>query len=205
MIFIGVDNGSTGSVGIIDEQGNGYLFPTPTKSALNYQKTKVKHITRIDVGAFRELLQPFLYLPGLQRIPSNKVPVKVAIERPLINPTRFEATTSALRALEATLIVLESLGLGYEFMDSKDWQKKQLPYISVADKKEYPAKLKQVSKEVGMRLYPNIDWSKFKDADGILICRQLQQNNNVIQEYKGASEAGCVPDELKKRMKDNGI
>jgi len=180
MIYCGIDNGVSGQIGIIDEQGNGHLFPTPTKSALNYQKTKVKHITRIDVQAFRELLQPFLYLPGLQHTPSNKVLVKVAIERPMVNPLRFEATTSALRALEATLIVLESLGLGYEFMDSKDWQKKQLPYISVADKKEYPAKLKQVSKEVGMRLYPNIGWDKFKDGDGVLIAKQLKENNNGI-------------------------
>jgi len=180
MIYMGIDNGISGSIGIIDEQGNGYLFPTPTRSALNYQKTKVKYITRIDVQAFRELLKKFVYKDGIDSSLSTKMAAKVAIERPMVNPLRFEATTSALRALEATLIVLESLGLGYEFMDSKDWQKKQLPYISVADKKEYPAKLKQVSKEVGMRLYPNIDWGKFKDADGILIAKQLKENNNGI-------------------------
>lgn len=50
MIFIGIDNGVSGSIGIIDEEGKAHLFPTPTKSDLNYQKTKVKHITRIDVG-----------------------------------------------------------------------------------------------------------------------------------------------------------
>ena len=186
MVYIAVDNGVTGTVGIIDKQGVGHLFPTPVKTALNYQKTKVKHITRIDVGAFRALLQPFIYKSGSLYHTDNKLPIKVAIERPYTSTSsdgkgkfriNYDAMMSGMRALEATLIVLESLGLGYEFMDSKDWQKKQLPYISVADKKDYPAKLKQVSREVGMRLYPNIDWSKFKDGDGILIARQLQQNN----------------------------
>lgn len=187
-VFIGIDNGSSATIGIIDEKGIGHLFPIPTKSMLNYQKTKVRHITRIDVKALRTLLEPFIHEEGWKPYPfgtyasqalviEKKPIVKVAIERPMINALRFQASISGARSLEAVLIVLESLGLGYEFMDSKDWQKKQLPYISVKDKKEYPAKLKQVSKEVGMRLYPNIDWSKFKDADGLLICRQLQQNN----------------------------
>ena len=96
----------------------------------------------------------------------------------MVNPQRFEATTSALRALEATLIVLESLRIGYEYCDSKGWQKKFLPFISVKDKKEYPAKLKQVSLEVGQRMYPDINWDGFKDADGILIARYLMETYN---------------------------
>ena len=60
MIFIGIDNGVSGSIGIIDEEGKAHLFPTPTKSDLNYQKTKVKHIARIDVGTLRSLLKDFL-------------------------------------------------------------------------------------------------------------------------------------------------
>ena len=178
MIFIGIDNGVSGSIGIIDEEGKAHLFPTPTKSDLNYQKTKVKHITRIDVGTLRSLLKDFLYEPGKLHTPENKLSVKAAIERPMVNPQRFEASTSALRALEATLIVLESLGIGKEYLDSKAWQKKLLPYITVADKKEYPAKLKKVSLEVGQRMYPELEWDKFKDADGILIARYLMEVHN---------------------------
>lgn len=178
MIHIAIDNGISGSIGIIDEQGVGYQFPTPTKSTLNYQKTKVKHITRIDVNEFRKLLKRFVYRDGPGSNLFTKLSATVIIERPMVNPQRFDATTSALRALEATIIVLESLGLGFEYIDSKEWQKKMLPYISVKDKKEYPAKLKQVSKEVGMRLYPDIEWDSFKDADGILMARYLMEKLN---------------------------
>ena len=178
MIFIGIDNGVSGSIGIIDEEGKAHLFPTPTKSDLNYQKTKVKHITRVDVAALRTLLKRFVYKaePGID--PNIKLPAKALVERPMVNPNRFDATTSALRALEATLIVLESLGIGYEYCDSKAWQKKLLPYITVADKKEYPVKLKKVSLEVGQRMYPELEWDKFKDADGILIARYLMEVHN---------------------------
>lgn len=178
MIFIGVDNGVSGSAGILDEQGKAFLYPTPTKQSLNYQKTKVKHITRIDVGAFRKLLSQFRYKNGVGGSLTTEMSCKALLERPMINPQRFEATTSALRALEATLIVLESLGIGYEYCDSKSWQKKYLPFISVADKKDYPAKLKQVSLEVGMRMYPEIDWTGRKDADGILIAKYLKETTN---------------------------
>lgn len=175
MIYIGIDNGVSGSVGIIDERNKAYLYHTPVKKSLNYQKTKVKHITRIAAGAFRSLLTEFV--SDSTSIGVLK-PAKAIIERPMVNPQRFEATTSALRALEATLIVLESLGIGYEYCDSKGWQKKFLPYISVKDKKEYPAKLKQVSLEVGQRMYPDINWDGFKDGDGILIARYLMEMHN---------------------------
>jgi hypothetical protein len=178
MVYIGCDNGVSGSIGIFDESGKAHLFPTPTKQSLNYQKTKVKHITRIDVGAFRKLLAKFRYKDGIGGSLSTEMSCKTLLERPLVNPQRFDATTSALRALEATLIVLESLGIGYEYCDSKSWQKKFLPYISVADKKEYPAKLKQVSLEVGMRMYPEIDWTGRKDADGLLIAKYLKDMDN---------------------------
>ena len=166
-MYIGIDNGISGTIGIIDENGVGYQYPMPTKNTLNYQKTKVKHINRVDVVELKRLLAPYR---GLE--------TKCLLERPMVNPSRFEATTSALRALEATLIILEVLEIGYDYVDSKAWQKALLPYISVADKKEFPAKLKMVSKEVGMRKYPNIAWEEFKDADGVLIaeyCRIINQ------------------------------
>lgn len=178
IVYIGVDNGISGTIGIFDEKGMPHLFPIPVKSSLNYQKTKMKHITRINVNVFRELLKMFLQETGPDGRILSKYACKALIERPMVNPQRFDATTSALRALEATLIVLESLGIGYEYCDSKSWQKKYLPYISVADKKEYPAKLKQVSLEVGQRMYPDIDWTGKKDADGILIAKYLKDMDN---------------------------
>ena len=187
MVYVGIDNGISGTIGIFDESGKAHLFPTPTKSDLNYQKTKVKHITRIDVGAFRSLLQRFLYEEGHLGQPDHKRLCKAMLERPYTSTSvgkdgkrkiNYDAMVSGMRALEATLIVLESLGIGKEYCDSKDWQKKLLPYISVASKKEYPAKLKQVSLEVGQRMYPEIDWTGRKDADGILIAKYLKDMDN---------------------------
>lgn len=177
-VYIGVDNGVTGSLGVIDELKKGHIFHMPTKSSLNYQKTKVKHITRIDVNALRTLLKRFRYKGGVGGSLTTEMSCKAFIERPMVNPERFEATTSALRALEAVLITLESLGIGYEYCDSKEWQKKLLPYISVQDKKDYPSKLKAVSLEVGQRMFPDINWDGFKDADGLLIAKYLMEKYN---------------------------
>jgi len=113
MIFIGIDNGISGSIGFISEYSTSQ-YSTPTKSDLNYQKTKVKHITRIDVIQLHELIdcelkkyqeekfrEPGAFYKDMDLITQE---VRCMIEIPMINPMRFEATTSSLRALEATLI-----------------------------------------------------------------------------------------------------
>lgn len=180
MIHIGIDNGVTGAIGIIDEEGVGYLFQMPTKFSLNYQKTQDKHITRVDVKALRELLLSFLAETDVNQQFVKIKPCKLILERPMVNPLRFIATTSALRALESTLNVVESLGIGYDYIDSKTWQSALLPTTSQRklekgekrtdkEKVEYMKRIKEVSKQVGMRKYPNINWGKFKDADAILI------------------------------------
>jgi len=189
VIYLGIDNGVTGSLGIIDSKGIGYQYSIPTKRCLNYQKSKVKYLNRIDVDAFRDVLKPFLTLrstnillneeSALERT-VERINVKCLLERPLVNPQRFDATTSALRALEATLIALEGLGIGYEFVDSKAWQRVLLPYISAQDKSDYPGKLKEVSLQVGMRKYPNVDWTKFRDADGLLIAEYCREHDSGI-------------------------
>lgn len=51
----------------------------------------------------------------------------VLLERPMVNPGRFVATGSALRALEATVIVLEQLRLQPPYIDSNEGQKALLP------------------------------------------------------------------------------
>ena len=162
-VYIGIDNGVTGTIGIIDAQGIAHQIDMPVKKFLNYQKTSVKHINRIDHAVLKSIINNFI--SGI--LQDNIICV---VEIPMVNPQRFEATTSALRALEAVLIVLEQLNISlYSYIDSKSWQKKFLPYIKVQDKKEFPSKLKLVSKETGKRMYPNIKWDNFKDADGILL------------------------------------
>lgn len=153
MIYCGIDNGSTGTVGLIN--GDSVLFvETPHRQVFDYQK-KAKSINRIDYPALYDLLHGY---------PSGGI--KFFVERPLKNPGLFEASASGLRAFEATIICLEQLGYHYEVVDSKSWQKKLLP----EGLKGSPI-LKKASMEVGMRLFPQFSdqIKKHKDADGLLI------------------------------------
>jgi hypothetical protein len=84
----------------------------------------------------------------------------------MINNFRFQASIAAARSLEATLIVLESLHFGYEYVDSGAWQKVLLP----AGVKGAP-KLKKASKDVGLRMFPMHAEiiNEHGDADALLI------------------------------------
>lgn len=148
--WIGIDNGVTGSVGVIAENGFYDFFEMPTVSEQSYTK-KVQKITRIRTIELREKLM-YYGNPGI-----------VSIERPYVNPKGFKATASALRALEATLIVVESLKWSYEYIDSKAWQKVLLPTGIKGPE------LKKASLDIGKRHFPNMATKFKKDADGLLI------------------------------------
>jgi len=156
MIFIGIDNGVSGSIGIIYGEGYYLYAPIPVKRELNYTKTK-KWIHRIDINKLRILL------------PTSKPEILVGLERPMVNPGRFQATASALRALESTLILLEELEFPYRYLDSKEWQKSLLPKDLKGEE------LKEASLSIGKRLFPSIDFKGFKDADGLLIAEYLRR------------------------------
>lgn len=153
MIYCGIDNGVSGSIGFVSEEKSLFVL-TPVKLCTNYQK-KAKQLNRVD-------------FKGLTKLFSDLTPtsIKVFLERPLVNPGRFNATTSALRAFEATIICLEELNLPYEYIDSKQWQKKLLPEGLKGSEAQ-----KKASMDVGMRMFPQFaeDIRKHKDADGILI------------------------------------
>ncbi len=90
----------------------------------------------------------------------------------MVNPTRFKATTSALRALEATLCVIELLRYPYTYIDSKEWQRELLPSAIKGG-----PELKKASMQIGCRMFPKHKEKiiKQKDADGILLaefCRR---------------------------------
>lgn len=161
MIYIGIDNGVSGSIGIIDTDNNTQVyFPTPTFSQQNYTKTKA-NITRIDTEQLKELI--------------GQYPLStVVLERPMVNPARFKATTSALRSLEATLIVVELLGHRLIYVDSKEWQRVLLP-----EGVKGSADLKKASLDIGLRLFPGLSEPirKQKDADGILIAEWARRGS----------------------------
>jgi len=142
-MICGIDNGVTGSIGFVGN-GKAHIFKTPVFKDRYYTK-KVKYANRIHVGKLRQLFETFK-------------PIKAFIERPMINSGRFQSTISAARSMEATMIVLEELNIPYEFIDSKEWQK-NLPEGDTKEQSLLKAK----------ELYPDIDFSKYKDADGLLI------------------------------------
>lgn len=151
---IGIDNGVTGTIGVISQAGCKLFKPTPTKKELSYTKTK-KYITRVDGVALSKLLLPFILLGK----------TFVYIERPFIHPKMFTATLSSFRALEATLIIIESLQLPYEYVDSKQWQSVMLPK-GIKGRVD----LKKASLQIGTRLFPKeAEQNKFDDFDGLLI------------------------------------
>lgn len=155
-VYIGIDNGVTGTIGFICDK---YVIieHTPIKKMQDYTKTK-KIISRIDVVELANLLQTDDFQPF------------ALIERPMVNPTRFNATMSAIRALEATLCVLESLKIPYQFIDSKEWQKELLPSGCSGND------LKTASYDIGKRLFPNIS-IKHTDMDGLLIAEYARRKN----------------------------
>ena len=154
--YLGIDNGVTGSIGIILDNEYNY-FKTPVKKELSYTKTK-QWLNRIDFDVLKKDLS--IYNIHL-----------AVIERPMVNPGRFKATMSAMRALESTQIVLEQLKIPYQWIDSKEWQKAMLP--TGLEKEE----LKEASLQIGKRLFPNIKWDDFDDADGILIAEYARRKS----------------------------
>ncbi len=154
--YIGIDNGVSGSIGFYSDTAFDFCA-VPVKKCLNYTKVK-KWINRIDVTLFEQRIVDMAKLKKTDL-------ALVVMERPMVNPTRFQATISAVRCLEAITIVLEKLNLPYMFIDSKQWQKDMLPAGIHTS-----AELKKASAEVGKRLFPSLKTIK-KDADSILIAK----------------------------------
>jgi len=187
--FLGVDNGPTGNIGVIAPNETLY-FPMPVKKELNYTKQK-QFLHRVDVEKLFGLMK------ALKE--TNSEGCLCLVERPMINPQRWKPSMSAIRCLEATLIVLELLKIPFQYIDSKQWQKELLPKGLKKDE------LKKASLDIGKRLFPQIDWTKFKDADGLLIAEWGQRKGWGMEhlKYEGdleiSSYPGFVGGELEKK------
>ena len=158
-VYVAIDNGVTGSIGILSSGLTKYIH-TPIKRELSYTKKK-QWINRVDGEALFALLKQY-----------SGDSVQVYLERPLVNPGMFKATISAIRALEATLIIIERLKYPYQYVDSKQWQKVLLPSGLQT------AELKKASLQIGKRMFPQINFTGFKDADGILMAAWAKNNKN---------------------------
>ena len=154
--YIGIDNGVSGTIAVLSPSGN-HFGKIPTKKEQDYTKAK-KIITRLDYGQFKAILEPY-----------KDEEVIVVMERPMVNPTRFLASASALRCHEAELICIEELCLPLRYIDSKEWQRSMLP--KGADD------LKKASLDIGNRLFPNFKDYKHLDRDSLLIAEYARQKN----------------------------
>ena len=162
-LVISVDNGVTGTIGAISKDTS-YIrfFETPVKIDYDYTK-EIQKINRIDVLNFKKLLENIINDYNTSK------KILVVLERPMVNPSRFKASKSALRAYEATLIILELMNLQYINIDSKQWQH----YLF--GKNTTLIDLKKQSKKVGLELFPQ--FSKLitlhGDADSLLISKYI--------------------------------
>jgi hypothetical protein len=164
--WLAIDNGTTGSVAFITDEGKVRFGPVPTKFEQNYTKSK-QNITRIDGNELYRWILDSLQLIPLFTLEKDRC--LVLLERPLVNPRRFKQTLNAHRAFEATLIIVESLLLPFQYIDSKEWQRTMLP----ADCED----LKRSSLEVGNRFFPQFQNSKCKDRDSLLMAEYARRSN----------------------------
>ena len=118
-VFIGIDNGVTGSMGVITENSYNFL-KIPVIKELSYTKVK-QYITRLNFLEFDKILKDYIFI-------DNTI---ILIERPMVNPTRYKATLSAIRCLEATLIAIELNKISYMYINSSQWQKELLPLTRI--------------------------------------------------------------------------
>jgi len=158
-IACGIDNGVSGTIGIITPNETIFM-PTPIKSEQSYTRKK-QNISRIRFQTLYNFLKPY------------SEDCHVMLERPMINSTRFKASMSGIRALEATIIVLEILRVPFEYVDSKSWQSELLPK-GIKGSPE----LKKASVDIGCRLFPQFKEFIIKhgDADGILIAEYCRRH-----------------------------
>lgn len=159
-VYIGIDNGTSGTIAVVGDSITPVFVHTPVKKEQNYTKAK-KTISRLDCAAFLDIVKQ-----------EKGTEVVVLMERPLVNPTRFAATTTALRCFEAELILIETLNYRIIYIDSKEWQSKMLPKgIKGSDE------LKKLSLDVGNRLFPQFKDFKHPDRDGLLIAEYGRRIN----------------------------
>lgn len=165
-LYIGIDNGTSGTIGILGEHNNLFI-ETPIIKEQSYTKKK-EMISRVDINRLYEILTRAMQYEECE--PSDCM---VVMERPLINPGMFKTSMNASRTLEAELCVVEMLSIPHVYIDSKQWQREMLPKGIKGS-----AELKKASKDIGIRMFPAHTEliARHKDADGILIAYWARKN-----------------------------
>ena len=165
IVFLGIDNGPSGSVGIQSFNRLGLpcgqaFFKTPTYMMQDYTKAK-KRISQLDILLLRKRFRIWK---------KRGYTVYAAMERPLVNPGRFNASAVGLRVHQSWLDLFTNYGFPHpRSLDSKEWQKLLLPKGTTGDE------LKKRSKEVANKLFPCTREVRHPDCDGMLISEWLRR------------------------------
>lgn len=186
-MVIGLDNGATGTICTIIPQYK-YLdfIQTPSKVSLDYPK-EICYINRVDIEKLTEFIKKSI--KKAKSFYKQQIKSIVVMQRPMVNPQRFKQSGHALRAFEATIITLQSLGIEYVIIDSKKWQH----YFF--GKNTLMLDLKAQSLKRGLQILQNYNLKgkdkesmsnlikKHGDADGMLICqfaveKMIHNSNN---------------------------
>ena len=174
-LVIGLDNGATGTIAAIIPEHN-YLdfIQTPSKVSLDYPK-EITYISRVDIEKLSEFIKKNIKIA--KKFYKQNIKSIVIMQRPMVNPQRFKQSGHALRALEATIITLENLGIDYIIIDSKKWQHyffgKNTTIIDLKSQSMKKGleilntyKIKKTNKDEIASII-----KKHGDADGMLICQ----------------------------------
>lgn len=150
--YIGIDNGVTGTIAIVNDKGCLLWTRTPTFRQISHKKTK-SYITRIDTPKLEAALKAV--------VPAGEQNCMVVMEQPYANGLHFHTSISAARSFEATLIVIERLKYPHMCVPSSDWQKVMLP------KGARGSELKVIAADIATKLFPKVD--TYGDADALLM------------------------------------
>ena len=150
---------------------------TPAMYEKDYQKSMNQKIARIDWASLKSWFEDVISESEVI-LKKTELKICVLLERPMINAERFKQSKNAARAFEATLIVLEMLGLKdkYIVIDSKKWQH------FFFGKNTVQIDLKKSSADYGIKFIRSLKNLKDKeeivstieshgDADGLMIAR----------------------------------
>ena len=169
-LVIGIDNGTTGTMcSWIIQKGICDFIQTPSYRTLNYQK-EINYIDRLQHKKFKEWLN--LQIKNAKRVYKNEIKVIIILQRPMVNPQRFESSLLAVRAFESALVILQQLNLNYIVIDSKQWQHyffgKETTFINL--------KYESLKKGLNIINEENVNYLKeiiikHGDADALLITK----------------------------------
>lgn len=165
-MVLGIDNGTTGSITILHNDGSVHsINKTPIRKILKYTK-KVSHMNII-------VMEDMIKIFESAKAANKDATIFAWVERPLINPMPmfFKASLSGIVSYVLTMLALEKAEIPYEFIDSKNWQSGILPEGTTGRDA-----LKEASVSTAKRLFPKekIDISV---SDSVLIAEYFRRKS----------------------------